>query len=306
MKRLSYSACFISTLAVSLLASLLSACQPADDPASSTTPPAKQTSEANPADPSTTDPTIVAPPPDATLTLPDTQKPRPILGDDSTEALSDMQNNYDKAISKMNDEMQLMLSMNSIDVAFARGMLGHHRGAMDLTKLATRYGTDAELQQLAEQITLTEQDEIDALKKWLASHPDTRDIDPLTEQTRPAYHYAIEAMNTKMRDARNSNEADVVFAKVMLAHHRGAEAIAKIQLKYGKDEEMRALAAQIIEEQLPEMARLDAWLRARGIVMSPRLVEEKNEAELDNDTELETDNTEKQTELQSIKPVTQS
>lgn len=274
MKRPAYPTYLVATLAATLLATSLSACQPADE-RTTTTPSApeqpldaKKDSLGDPA----SQPEVTT---DDTLSLPESPQSPATSDNISTADLNEIQTNYDKAISKMNDEMQLMLSMNNIDVAFARGMLGHHRGAMDLTKLATRYGGDAELQQLSEQITITEQAEIDALKKWLASHPDTRDIDPLTEQTRPAYQYAIDAMVQKMREARNSNEADVVFAKVMLAHHRGAEAIAKIQLNYGKDEEMRALAAQIIEEQLPEMARLDAWLRARGIVMSPRLVEEK-------------------------------
>lgn len=296
MKRLSNPAYLISPLATSMLAVLLSACQPSNDPPS-TNAPTEQSSNKSP-DAALND--------DASLSLPEEQKTKPILGGTTPEGLNEMQTNYDKAISKMNDEMQLMLSMNSNDVAFARGMLGHHRGAMDLSKLATRYGKDSDLQLLSKQITATEQAEIDALKKWLASHPDTRDVDPITEETRPAYHYAIDAMVIKMREARDSELPDVVFAKAMLAHHRGAEALAKIQLKYGKDEEMRALAAQIIEEQLPEIAQLDAWLQARGIVMSPRLVEAKIEAELDKDTELETDNTEKQIETQSMKPVTQS
>lgn len=195
------------------------------------------------------------------------------LGIDA-ERVNEFQNNYIKAINQMNAEMALMLSMNNVDVAFARGMLGHHRGAVDLTKFEKRYGTDQKLRALAETISLTEQGEIDALRRWLASHPDTHDIEPTTEAARQDYQYAITAMQNRMVNALDSTNPDIAFAQTILAHHRGAEAIANIQLKYGKDEEMRALAQQIINEQLDEMDALILWLNEHGINAAPKLVQQ--------------------------------
>ena len=94
----------------------------------------------------------------------------------------------------------------------------------------------------------------------------------MIEQARPAYHYAIDAMDAKMREARKSQQAEVSFAKIMLAYHRGAEAIAQTQLKYGQDEEMRALAQQIIDEQLTEIIALQSWLESQGIETYPRVL----------------------------------
>lgn len=235
----------------------LSACQPAADnqPSSATTEPAPPTSEIE----SDKDDGLQAAPPTSTVDL-------------EAQALLGLQADYGKAMEKMDDEMQLMLSINNVDVAFARVMLGHHRGAIDLTKLQQRYGSDASLRQLAAAILSTEQDEIDALRKWMASHPDTRSPDPTTTQIRESYHYAITAMNDRLRAAINSPTPDLIFAQTMLAHHRGAEAIANIQLKYGNDAQMRQLAAQIIEEQRSEIAALEAWLLNQGIDAKPRLV----------------------------------
>lgn len=236
----------------------LSGCQPSADnqPSSATTEPAPPMSGIEESDTAAEQAEVSG----STIVNPDEQV---LLG---------LQADYGKAMEKMDDEMQLMLSINNVDVAFARVMLGHHRGAVDLTKLQQRYGSDDSLRELAATILSTEQDEIDALRKWMASHPDTRSPDPSTTQIRESYHYAISAMNERIRLGINASTPDLIFAQTMLAHHRGAEAIANIQLKYGNDAEMRQLAAQIIEEQRSEIAALEAWLLTQGIDAKPRLV----------------------------------
>ena len=243
----------------------LSGCQPSADnqPSSATTEPAPPMSGIEESDAATVQAEVSG----STIVNPDEQV---LLG---------LQADYGKAMEKMDDEMQLMLSINNVDVAFARVMLGHHRGAVDLTKLQQRYGSDDSLRELAATILSTEQDEIDALRKWMASHPDTRSPDPSTTQIRESYHYAISAMNERIRLAINAATPDLIFAQTMLAHHRGAEAIANIQLKYGNDAEMRQLAAQIIEEQRSEIAALEAWLLSQGIDAKPRLVPLTDNAE---------------------------
>lgn len=70
---------------------------------------------------------------------------------------------------------------------------------------------------------------------------------------------AMHAMMTEM-DVKATGNADKDFARMMLAHHRGAIAMAKVELSYGKDPEMRALAAGIVEAQEKEIVQMQAWL----------------------------------------------
>lgn len=82
-----------------------------------------------------------------------------------------------------------------------------------------------------------------------------------TESSQQAYMKGMDEMHARMMEGMQSSDPDIAFAKGMIAHHQGAIDMARTELKYGKDPELRQLAEEIIKAQQPEIDQMQAWLK---------------------------------------------
>lgn len=177
----------------------------------------------------------------------------------TTPADNEMQQAYQQGMEKMHDNMMAGMSINDADLAFAKGMLPHHQGAVAMAEVELKYGKDETMRKLAEDIIQAQQAEIEQMQRWIAEHPDTEKQEN-TEAMQQAYHESMQAMHTDMMSGIAESNPDMAFAKGMLPHHQGAVAMAEVELKYGKDDAMRKLAENIIQAQQSEIKLMQDWI----------------------------------------------
>jgi len=72
---------------------------------------------------------------------------------------------------------------------------------------------------------------------------------------------SMSRMHAAMASVKRSEDSDVDFVKLMLPHHQAALDMAKTQLIYGKDPQMRRLAQEIITDQQSEIELMQLWLK---------------------------------------------
>jgi uncharacterized protein (DUF305 family) len=70
------------------------------------------------------------------------------------------------ANDRMHQGMAIAYSDNA-DVDFAKGMIPHHQGAIDMAKIVIAHGKDPEIRKLAEEVVSAQEGEIAFMQDWL-------------------------------------------------------------------------------------------------------------------------------------------
>ena len=91
--------------------------------------------------------------------------------------------------------------------------------------------------------------------------PDARSAQQSTDPDWSELIASMDKMHMAMGAIKRSGNSDVDFVRLMLPHHQAALDMARTQLLYGKDPQMRRLAQEIITDQQSEIELMQRWLK---------------------------------------------
>lgn len=74
-----------------------------------------------------------------------------------------------------------------------------------------------------------------------------------------AFERVREVMSSRLRDMKLAGDPDRDFAAMLIAHHEDLIFLAKTQLEYGGDRELRQMAQKILDEKQKEIDELKQW-----------------------------------------------
>lgn len=136
------------------------------------------------------------------------------------------------------------------DVAFVANMLPHHKGGIELGKLAETKGMDARVKKLGTAIAAKQTEEL-AVLQGLAQRLGSSPVMPPEVEARDKRDMAkLQALNGAAFDA--------AWLEVISGHHSAAIQMADIEQSAGQDTQTTALAADIVTTQRRELGEFNA------------------------------------------------
>ncbi len=169
---------------------------------------------------------------------------------------------------------------DSVDAGFARDMSRHHLQAVEMANLALDRSTDAEVRQLAFDISATQTNQVGRMQGWLAlwglpltsgevmgwmsdgtSGHDMTHMDGTGGAVMPGM--ATEDELATLRSL-SGTAFDVMFLQLMTRHHQGGLEMAEYGAEHAELAAVRQLSRSIAETQTAETTTMESMLRARG------------------------------------------
>lgn len=184
--------------------------------------------------------------------------------DDPNDQAFDRESN--RVLGNMVNDMENMAMTGDPDMDFAMMMKMHHQGSIDLGTAENQYGHHAEAKKLADMAIKGDKESQARLQSFLNGHPSPEKVNAnVYKQFKKEMKMAMKQMIQAYSRVPNTADVDVDFVRRLIEHHKGAIAMANIQMKYGDDKAPTDEADIIITEQANALKELAKFVNKHGV-----------------------------------------
>ncbi len=195
---------------------------------------------------------------------PAAEPPAASKADESAQTSAPMamaQTPFSAAETRMHEAMMAATGADAGE-SWARKMIPHHQGALDMSQVVLRDTQDAEIRRMAQKTVEMQARDIAELRRWL----ETR-VGAAAGAAAPGGggEPPFAPAEAKMKDAMMTAigaTPDQTWTRKMIAHHQGALDMSQVVLRESQDAGIRRMAQKTIEMQTADIAELRAWLEA--------------------------------------------
>ena len=160
------------------------------------------------------------------------------------------------SMNKMMDKMSGMQMSGDFDMDFANMMIEHHQGAIDMSAIEVKSGTDAGIKSIAKHISINQTDEQSKLRDIIKTlKPMKMEMGKHDELTKE-----MDNMKAGMSKMQMAGNTDKDFAMMMISHHESAIKMAKAELSHGMNSDLKKIAQKEISDQTKEISEFKSWL----------------------------------------------
>ncbi|MFG3099081.1 DUF305 domain-containing protein [Streptomyces sp. NPDC048182] len=151
---------------------------------------------------------------------------------------------------------------NAQDVAFAQGMVPHHRQALEMAGMASGRAASAKVKDLAARIEKAQDPEITTMTGWLTAWGEKVPGTAHSEHSDGMSGMTGMMDDQDMTDLEKASgaEFDRMFLSLMVEHHEGAVEMATTEQSAGRYGPANKLAGEVVTAQQGEIAEMKALL----------------------------------------------
>ena len=77
----------------------------------------------------------------------------------------------------------------------------------------------------------------------------------------PEVMRTVDRLHTVVSQQILIGDPDFDYAVLIIPHHRNAIEVGQLELKYGKDEDLKEMANKMIKDQEEEISEMQRWLK---------------------------------------------